>query len=222
MSDNVVFDFDGVIHSYVSGWKGTTVIPDPPVAGIADCIRNLRSKGYKVIVQSTRCSIQAGRDAVEAYLKENGIVVDGVVAEKPPAIVYVDDRAICFDGHPESLLKKITTFKPWNKTHRFQECNVFGKKCLFCIDRINRDEYPSFERYELMHDNSGTPTAIQTDVMADFYGTVLSKLSLIDHTSRNYYASNGNLGVNFKKGDIDITNNFMTIEEFLEGSNESE
>lgn len=26
-------DFDGVIRSYSSGWKGETVIPDPPAPG---------------------------------------------------------------------------------------------------------------------------------------------------------------------------------------------
>ena len=30
----VVFDFDGVVHSYTSGWQGEDTIPDPPVPGI--------------------------------------------------------------------------------------------------------------------------------------------------------------------------------------------
>ena len=33
--------------------------------------------------------------------------------EKPPAIVYIDDRAICFDGNPHGLLDEIMAFEPW-------------------------------------------------------------------------------------------------------------
>ncbi len=33
MKPILCLDFDGVIHSYTSGWKGADVIPDPPVEG---------------------------------------------------------------------------------------------------------------------------------------------------------------------------------------------
>ena len=115
MKKTVVFDFDGVIHSYISGWKGAEIIPDPPVPGIRDSIECIRNAGYEVVVVSTRTSTEAGKHAVEACLNENGITVDRVVSEKPPAIVYIDDRAICFDGNSADLLNKIKTFKPWYK-----------------------------------------------------------------------------------------------------------
>jgi hypothetical protein len=111
----VVFDFDGVIHSYTSGWKGPTVIPDPPVPGIKKAIDAIRAHGYIVAVVSTRCKEPGGIDAIADYLKGNGITVDVICAEKPPAIVYIDDRAICFDGLPETLLDQIVRFQPWNK-----------------------------------------------------------------------------------------------------------
>lgn len=115
MKKTVVFDFDGVIHSYESGWKGSAIIPDPPVPGIKEAIAEIRKAGYEVVVVSTRCATVQGRGAVAAWLLDQGIEVDAVKMEKPPAVVYIDDRAICFDGNPESLLDKIERFKPWNK-----------------------------------------------------------------------------------------------------------
>lgn len=111
----VVFDFDGVIHSYSSGWKGVSIIPDPPVPGIKEAIDSFRNAGYEVIIVSTRCMSRLGRTAILEWLQKHNIKVDDICEEKPPAICYIDDRAICFDGHPETLLDKVKNFKPWNK-----------------------------------------------------------------------------------------------------------
>lgn len=111
----VAFDFDGVIHSYTSGWKDASVIPDPPVPGIREAIAEIRAAGYDVIVFSSRCKTEAGYNAIKKWLKENNIVVDCITFTKPPAIVYIDDRAICFNGKPETLLSQIRSFQPWYK-----------------------------------------------------------------------------------------------------------
>lgn len=118
MKQTVVFDFDGVIHSYTSGWFGPSIIPDPPVPGIKEAIDSIRSAGYEVVVVSTRCAFIDGLHAIEDYLDKYNIAVDDIQKEKPPAIVYVDDRAICFSGHPETLLSQIQTFQPWYKRHK--------------------------------------------------------------------------------------------------------
>ena len=115
MKKTVVFDFAGVIHSYASGWKGATNIPDPPVVGIKEAINSIRKAGYEVVIVSTRCNEPGGVAAICDYLNLHQIEVDNITAEKPPAIVYIDDRAICFDGHADTLLDKINSFKPWYK-----------------------------------------------------------------------------------------------------------
>ena len=117
MAKTVVFDFDGVIHSYTSGWKGEDTVPDPPVPGIREALKEIHDAGYEVVVVSTRCATIKGHGAIEAWLYDNGLreYIDKVCKEKPPAIAYIDDRAICFDGHPETLLKKIQNFQPWYK-----------------------------------------------------------------------------------------------------------
>jgi hypothetical protein len=125
MKQTIVFDFDGVINSYVSGWLGKAEIPDAPVLGIGDVISELR-RDYKVVVQSARCSTPNGRRAVQEYLEKWNIEVDEVTAEKPPALVYIDDRALLFDGNPSTLAQRIREFQPWHK--RKKEGDSLGSK----------------------------------------------------------------------------------------------
>ena len=117
MRKTVVFDFDGVIHSYQSGWKGADKVPDPVVPGIREAIADLRQE-YLVVVVSTRCSTAAGMKAVRDYLAENDITVDDVMAEKPPAVCYVDDRAIRFDGKADTIPYLVRGFKSWVQAGR--------------------------------------------------------------------------------------------------------
>lgn len=134
MAKTVVFDFDGVIHSYTSGWKGETNIPDPPVPGIQEALKEIHDAGYEVVVVSTRCKTVLGRMAIENWLDMYGMTqeVDKVCKEKPPAIAYIDDRAICFDGHPETLLKKIQNFQPWYKMPTITPPNEPLMPCDVC------------------------------------------------------------------------------------------
>lgn len=114
----VCWDFDGVIHSYTTPWQGTTTIPDPPVEGIGKLLQSVKDAGYKNVVVSSRCATVEGLGAVRAYLRDNNLMkyIDSVQMEKPPALVYIDDRAICFrPDEMDTLLEKIESFKPWNK-----------------------------------------------------------------------------------------------------------
>lgn len=111
----VVFDFDGVIHSYKSGYQGITCIPDEPVEGIEGVLRELHNSGYEIVVVSSRCRVDVGLYAIEDYLIKHQLsqYVDRICKEKPPAIVYIDDRAICFDGNTEGLVDKVKNFKTY-------------------------------------------------------------------------------------------------------------
>lgn len=106
----ICLDFDGVIHSYVSGWRGIEVISDPPIHGTDEAIRKLRRQ-YRVVVHSARCATEEGRDAICAWLKKHQIEVDEVCEHKPPATIYVDDRAVRFKGNWDEVANEIREFR---------------------------------------------------------------------------------------------------------------
>lgn len=108
--ETICLDFDGVLHSYVSGWQGETVIADPPIHGTDRAVERLR-KRYRVVVHSARCQSREGREAVERWLAQHGIEVDEVCEHKPLAKMYVDDRGLRFDGDWEAVMVAVDAFR---------------------------------------------------------------------------------------------------------------
>lgn len=111
----ICFDFDGVIHSYISGWQGAENIPDAPVKGIKEVIDKLRGTGNRVVVQSSRAQTEVGKQAITKYLNKHNIVVDDVTSQKPAAFVYIDDRGLSFNGNTDGLFETIINFKSWQE-----------------------------------------------------------------------------------------------------------
>lgn len=135
----ICFDFDGVLHSYTSGWRGADIIPDPPVEGAIKFLIDLvKLDKYSVHIYSSRSNQEGGIEAMYEWLyiylqeyyadKYRPISTSGAISNaesilkkikfpvsKPPALVTIDDRVICFEGHFEGLMYQIQTFKPWNK-----------------------------------------------------------------------------------------------------------
>jgi hypothetical protein len=106
----VCLDFDGVIHSYRSGWLGETAIPDPPIHRAREGIARLR-QSYRVVIHSPRCATREGRQAVRDWLAKHNIEVDEICRTKPPALVYVDDRAVRFLGDWDQAIVDINAFR---------------------------------------------------------------------------------------------------------------
>jgi hypothetical protein len=111
----ICIDFDGVINSYESGYGPhykVDLIPDGPIEGTKEAIEKLRKK-FKVVVQSTRCADPDGKQAIVDWLEKYDIKVDEVVAVKPAAVMYIDDRAIQFRGNWTEALHLVAEFNHW-------------------------------------------------------------------------------------------------------------
>jgi predicted kinase len=136
-------DFDGVLHSYISGWKGARNIPDPPVPGAIDWSRSLltdpdcvcsmapRYKDFDVQIYSSRSRYLGARRAMKEWLKKwfdyycyEPSCVDELLKfpkEKPPASLLIDDRGFRFNGQFPTVEQMIGLLKPWNKKHEKQD-----------------------------------------------------------------------------------------------------
>lgn len=113
----IAVDFDGVIHRYSKGWHDGTAY-DPPMDGAIEYLKKLMEE-YAVYVFSTRPVGQIqdwfGRHGEqtateiikpdELYWTKTGVL--GLANHKVVAYVWLDDRAIRFEGNWERAYMSI-------------------------------------------------------------------------------------------------------------------
>lgn len=121
----ICLDFDGVVHSYESGWQGPRNIPDDPVPGALEFMLRALHEGFDVVIHSSRARYFGGIAAMRAWLRKHAgtIFYDSPAGPgledvrftrwKPPAIATLDDRAVRFTGtFPKP--KELAELRPWN------------------------------------------------------------------------------------------------------------
>lgn len=125
----ICIDWDGVIHSYTSGYQGDVAsFPDAPVEGAIEFLTNLLSSGnWIVIIHTARTDglnlpgIWRVEEAIFDYLHKHGLPAN--LAEqitvhqtrgKPRADVYLDDRAYRFEGIFPHIVD-LEMLAPWNE-----------------------------------------------------------------------------------------------------------
>ncbi len=114
-------DFDGVIHSYKSGWQGAEVVSDEPVEGAFEFLARAAAH-FDVHIYSSRTSQEGGLWAMSRWFKRHGWpagktgVLEGLTfpRDKPAAFLTIDDRCYHFQGtwpDPDQLRK----FEAWHE-----------------------------------------------------------------------------------------------------------
>ena len=98
-ANNLAIDFDGVIHNMDKGFHDGTCYGDP-LPGALQALEQL-SKKYNIIIYKAKATPnrplvngKTGTKLVEEWLEKYNVMqyVDYVTAEKPRAILYIDDN----------------------------------------------------------------------------------------------------------------------------------
>jgi hypothetical protein len=162
----ICVDFDGVIHSYTSGWQGIDVIPDDPVPGAIEWLRGIldvpkygRKPDVRVVIYSSRSRTWKGRRAMlrwfSKYLEPEYVIP--MPTKKPAAFLTIDDRAICFKGSFPSV-EEMLSFKPWKVGCVTRDNTALHSLLLLVVEKeipMEKIESLSDEEYEYAVDWAG-------------------------------------------------------------------
>jgi len=114
----VAVDLDGTLCEYRDGAPAEI---GPPIPGMLRELRALKAAGWVIVVWTVRPASNDLRKQLEKlevpfdFINEN--------PHGPPngsskiyADVYLDDKAMTFNGETKGLAEKILSFRPWHKS----------------------------------------------------------------------------------------------------------
>ena len=106
---DICVDFDGVLNTYTK-WQGEDYLFDMK-EGCAEFLEKLAQK-YNITILTTRKP-----ELVYEWLNKYNLqgYIKRVTDHKIPAVVYVDDRAVCFNGNYDEVYDNIINFVHYSK-----------------------------------------------------------------------------------------------------------
>lgn len=125
MKPTLCLDFDGVIHSYQSGWQGADRVDDDPTPGALAFIERAQAH-FRVAVFSSRSQQPGGLPAMQRWLDQQlrrytdanraAAIYRAIEwpTAKPAAFLTLDDRAMTFCGVWPTI-ETLRAFEPWYK-----------------------------------------------------------------------------------------------------------
>ena len=114
----ICLDFDGVCNTY-NGWKGEDFLFEPR-PGLFEFILVLQENNRRIAIFSVRPAkkledwfITNFKDPAKALISTGDLFFPD---KKPPADVYIDDRAITFRGSFVDIIEETLNFRAfWEK-----------------------------------------------------------------------------------------------------------
>lgn len=104
----IAIDFDGVLNQY-KGYDPKNLYEMR--SGAREFLEEL-NKNYEIKIYSSR-----EPHSIRIWLKHNQLehLIKDISKDKPPAIAYIDDRAIRFNGDYTEILEKVEEKTYWEK-----------------------------------------------------------------------------------------------------------
>jgi len=131
----LLVDFDGVIHSYSSGWQGARRIPDMPVTGALEFLAKA-TYYFKVNIYSSRSNQFGGIRAMKKWLYNRYAEIGGIKRTGYPPPLRQFNRSVEIPEVPKwywDLILSETSMEPWeyeidSGVRRFLKILRFPKK----------------------------------------------------------------------------------------------